>query len=318
LPPTTTTVPGTGAVTATCATLQTASWPDRRAVILVNTAAYQAEGGAGALADAVRVTCPDDLARQEAAVELEQRTAAAAAAILADPVDVFTATDCPEDVVSTTWTNHTDQPIGLVGGARGYQDGVDLYEDPMDSAFVVWAMTPAQALLLTMPFVPSDGGCGFVVGYFVSDPGPADAFLPHGPGPATTGDDPATWLPALLQADLVAAAGPTETALGDVEDTRILREPVDEQDPVTDVHPLVAAVVCAGTIDQPDTDHIAFASRAEYGPATIDGAEHGGYATLSYNAFRRGSDGRWRRLREPLPLTGAITAADCGPVVAHG
>jgi len=34
-------------------------------------------------------------------------------------------------------------------------------------------------------------------------------------------------------------------------------------------------------------------------------------------AFRRGGDGRWRRLVAPLTLTGRGMGADCGPVVPH-
>ena len=111
---------------------------------------------------------------------------------------------------------------------------------------------------------------------------------------------------------------PTEAARNDAEDTRHLRNPSIEPEPATDLHPLVAVTVCPGTIDQPDADHVAFADRTELGPAAIDGAEHAAYTTLACDALRRGSDGRWRQLVAPSPLTGSLMGADCGPVLPHG
>lgn len=317
LPPTTTTMPGTATVAATCATLQTASWPERRAVILVNTAAYQAEGGAGALVDPVRATCPDDLARQEAAVAMEQRMAATVTGLDEQRQSSFSSSGCQDGNIVTTYTNGLAEPVGLAIGALAYADD-DTPLDAVDNVSVVWSMTPSQALLLTIPYGPGPGGCAWLPDHFLGDTGPVDAALPGGPGPATTGDDPAVWLPALIQAVLDTATAPTEAGWADVQDVRLLRPLDTSLEPATDIHPLVSATVCPGTVDQPDPDHIAFAYRTEYGPSVVDGVEHAGFASLRFNAFRRGSDGRWRQLMGPYPLNGSLMGADCGPIVPHG
>ena len=75
------------------------------------------------------------------------------------------------------------------------------------------------------------------------------------------------------------------------------------------MHPLFAITICPGTIEQPDPDRIAFAYRADYDeaivPRPIGTLSHAGYATLEFGAFRRGGDGRWRRLTGAIPLTGS-------------
>jgi hypothetical protein len=315
LPPTTTTAPGTATVAATCATLQTASWPDRRAVILVSTAAYQAEGGAGALVDPVRAMCSDDLARQEAAVAMEQRMTTTRTGLDEQWQTSYSSSGCQDGNIVTTYTNNLAEPVGLIVGAFAYTSD-DTPISAVDNVSIVWSMTPSQALLLTIPY-GGRGACAWFSDNFLGDTGPADAALPGGPGPATTGDDPAVWLPALIQAILDTRSAPTEAGWAGVEDARLLR-PLDRSlEPATDIHPLMSATVCPGTVDQPDADHIAFAYRAEYGPSEVDGVDHAAFATLSFNAFRRGSDGRWRMLTSPIALNGSLMAADCGPVVPH-
>ena len=77
----------------------------------------------------------------------------------------------------------------------------------------------------------------------------------------------------------------------------------------TDVHPLLRDHHLPRARSSSRTpDHVAFAYRADYDeaivPSPIGTLSHPGYATLEFGAFRRGGDGRWRRLTGAIPLTG--------------
>ena len=120
--------------------------------------------------------------------------------------------------------------------------------------------------------------------------GPADPAVVGSRAPATTGDDPAVWLPELLRAELAGRPAPTIEGRDAVEDIRWLRRDSALVEPDTDVHPLFALTVCPGTVEQPDPYRIAFAYRADYDeaivPSPIGTLSHPGYATLEFGAFR--------------------------------
>jgi hypothetical protein len=327
LPPTTTTMPGADVVALTCDQLITTPWPGRRDVVAGQAQAFQAAGGAGELGDAVRVACPDALARLEAAIDIEQRAIAAAESGHGRD-DLLHNFDCPGETAEVDATNWSTDPIGLVAGAR-FDDGLlgvdeDADIDPEDVAIVIWAIPPMATQHLSIPLTQPSEGCSLHAHFFLGDQGPADTADTAGagaPGPATTGDDPAAWLPELIKAELAALPAPTFEARADVEDVRWLRGSQELVEPDTDVHPLLAVTICPGTFEQPTPDHVAFAYAAEFDeaivPSPIGTLSHPAYSTLEFGAFRRGSDGRWRRLTAAMPLTGLATGADCGPVRPH-
>jgi hypothetical protein len=168
----------------------------------------------------------------------------------------------------------------------------------------------------TQPFsVPNagpSGYCRFVGHVFLTDDSATDAGTPSGAGPATIGDDPTVWLPALETTARQWLAAPTVYGDADIFDLRAIVAG-ELPEPLTDVHPVVGAVVCPGTVEQPTADRMAFAYGVEYGQL----GDHPGYWDLRYAAFRRGSDGRWRYLAAPFALDGSLTGADCAPPIPH-
>ncbi len=322
LPPTTTTTPGADVVALTCDQLVTTPWPTRRDVVAGQVPAFQAAGGVGELGDALRAVCPDDLARLEAAVDIEQR-AIAATESGRDRDDLLHDFFCPGETAEVDATNWSTEPIGLITGAR-VEDGLrdpDEEETAEDVVTIVWAIPPLATQHLSIPLARPSDGCSLHSYFFLGDQGPADLGAPGAPGPATSGDDPAVWLPELIRAELADRPAPTLEARAFIEDIRWLRGRRGPDDPDTDVHPLFALTICPGTIEQPAPDLMAFAYRADFDeaivPSPIGTLSHPGYATLEYGAFRRGSDGRWRRLVFPMRLTGVAMGADCGPVIRH-
>jgi len=300
----TTTLPGAGAVAATCSILQTGTWPERRAVLMTLTARFEAEGGTGPLADAVRAGCPDDLARQEAAIGLEQRAAGA-------DLDVVTLTGmgCEPGSMRVTLTNGAPEAIGIVVAGHATTSEVTRFQ----SGSTVWSLPPGASQQVRAANAGLPFECRFVGQVFLADETTTDAGTPGAPGPATTGDDPATWLPALLQARSAWTAAPAAGGDADHMDLRALARVEDVPEPGTDVHPVVSASVCPDTAEQPRADRMAFAYAVEYGPL----GDHPPYWDLSYGAFRRGTDGRWRFLTDPLPLDGSLTGANCAPPIPH-
>ena len=156
--------------------------------------------------------------------------------------------------------------------------------------------------------------------FFFADAGPADAAARAGPGPATTGDDRARGA-ELIRTELAAQAAPTADTAPTSRDLRWLRRVDGPAEPDTDVHPLLAVTVCAGTTDQPDADHLAVAYRSEYDeaivPSPIGTLSHPDYSTLEFGAFRRGATAGGAGPGGPDPLTGAAMASDCGPFRPH-
>ena len=323
-PTTTTTTPGADVVALSCDQLITTAWPGRRDVMTGQAPAFQAAGGAGELGDAVRAACPDALARLEAAVDIEQRAIAAAESGHGRD-DLLHNFDCPGETAEVDATNWSTDPIGLVAGAR-FDDGLRAVDEdadiaPEDVAIVIWAIPPTATQHLSIPLTGPSEGCSLHAHFFLGDHGSADTAGAGVPGPATTGDDAAAWLPELIKAELAALPAPTFDARADVEDVRWLRGSQELVEPDTDVHPLLAVTICPGTIEQATSDHIAFAYGVEYDeaivPSPIGTLSHPGYSTLEFGAFRRGSDGRWRRLTAAMPLTGLATGAACSPVRPH-
>ncbi len=302
--PPTTTVPGAGAVTATCTTLQTGTWAERRAAILTMTAQFEAEGGAGPFVDAVRAACPDDLARQEAAVGLEQRADGADLDVLE-----FEAISCDPGSMLGAITNTAPEAVGFVVAARATaSDEVTRWQ----SGSTLWSVAVGESRQFRSPTAGPTTECAFSAWAFLADGSATDAGTPNGPGPATAGDDPAVWLPALVTVRNEWSRAPTVDGYADFYDLRALGRLRDPQ-PGEDVHPVASAMVCADAVDQPDADHIAFAYAVEYGPL----GNHPGYWGVNYAAFRRGSDQRWRFLAGPYPLDGSLTGANCAPPIPH-
>jgi hypothetical protein len=307
--------------------------PGRRAVVAASRGAgaqapsFAAAGGGGALVDAVRTMCPHDVARLESGLDLERRVTATRDALIAvfdaPDDDMLTGFGCPGPTAEVDAHNPTAEPLGLIGGGRAGPAPFPVGEgdsEPVDVGVVVWSLPPGTQHL-SFPLAEATDACGLWVVDFAADPGPADAAAPAGPGPATTGDDPSAWLPELIRAELAGQAAPTVDTDADVRDLRWLRRVDGPDDPDADVHPLLGITACPGTTDQPDADHLAVAYRAEYDeaivPSPIGTLSHPGYSTLELGAFRRGADGRWRRLAAPIPLTGAAMASDCGPFRPH-
>jgi hypothetical protein len=280
---------------------------------------FQAAAGAGELSGATRAACPAEMARLDAAIDIEQRVLAMTAAMGGrdDLLDGFSCPGASAEVDAHNWADVDS--VGVISGARVEDGALDIDEE--DVAVVVWAIPPLASQHLSIPLVVPSDGCSLHANFFFADDGPADVAASGATASPTTGDDAAVWLADLLRAELADRPAPTIEARHTIEDIRWMRRSDALPEPDTDVHPLLGVTICSGTVDHPADDRQAFAYLAEYDeaivPSPIGTLSHPGYSTLEFGAFRRGSDGRWRRLVGPLGLTGRGMGADCGPVVPH-
>src|SRR5215203_2393952 len=94
------------------ATLGSGRWDARRDSIAAHETAYAAAGGSVPLVEVVRTTCPDALARTEAALDLVARMAVASQAPAEE--DWADVPLCTDEIVTVGIRNPTTEPIGVM------------------------------------------------------------------------------------------------------------------------------------------------------------------------------------------------------------
>lgn len=318
---TSSTLPGTITANEVCDVLSSAGWEQRRAAILTYTAAFHAAGGQGPLVNRVREACPDALARQEAALRLEEAARTIGDRDLLEPHDPV----CYDTAVAFMVHNRSTSPLGYVVTADTEGPTVDDLdsERPWPGATVVWSTEPGDRQLVADAGSPAHAGCRVQALWFLADESAADASLPAGGEFSDRpGDDPDAWLADLLRADLDFRHAPTIDGMARSRDVRAfvpigrLGE-MGSQDAAHRYHPVESARPCPDTLDRPAPDRAAFAYVVEFGPNPADPDGHRAFSELQYAAFRRNADGHWRFLTAPVVLTGTFTGAGCADLVPH-
>lgn len=312
LPPTTRPPDAAG----TCEVLRTDGYETRKTVL----DDYAAESGDVAFVE-VRTQCAADLARVEAARAIEARREALFA--LETPVELSDFS-CFDGGFRANATNRSDDAVGVHLTLRFVWNLSRRLVVTGDDAFVLWRIAPGETVPLsgTYAYEPAPQvDCRLDGVVFLADDSPADAGLERAVDPTLTGDDPSTWLPALVAAEHPAIGSGDPDAATVVEDIRSgsyagIVAGTTEQRPV--VAPDVSVRICADGIRRPTPDliQIMFSMEAEPTPST---PERDGVTRLSRivsGIFRRGSDGQWRWLGAARELQSAAVTARCAPASA--
>ena len=318
--PTTTIDPIATYTEPVCADLSTLGYESRKAVLAAATADVTLDDAVdgGAIA-AVRERCPDALERIESAVALEQRVRALKPADRVLDVDGLA---CDSQEMSARFTNVSEFPLGvhvefvLTSERTGH---VMNGREPT----VVWSIAPGEtALVRTGVILGIDTyRCSVRYSAFDASPTDADASLAEPEHPEFTGDDPADWLPALLQFERETDGSGDPDRAAVTEDLRsiayddVLASATEQPPANPDEAPTIT--VCERGQDRPDPDHLGVVYAAHYPDRTVqtdDGPEFRAAETLvRHGLFRRGRDGQWRWLTWVANFDSAMYGDDaCG------
>lgn len=301
-------------VAGVCAALRTAGYESRKAMV----DAYVASTGD---TTGLRAECGADLDRLEAARAIEMRRDAVLATA---PVMEIHGFSCFDGRYQASVTNSSAEPLGVhLRLAFRWTVGEQLVVSA-DEPVVVWRLEPGATTQVsgTYEYEPVPGvDCTLSGKTFLADESPADASL--GPGdPAFGGDDPATWLPALIRAEYRAIGSGNPDDAATIEDVRSSSYPgvVDSTDQRPVVAPDVDLQICSDGVRQPSANlaMVTFWWHAEPTPETderdgvarIDGVRTG--------VFRRGGDGQWRWLGQVLELRSDRLTERCAPGPGDG
>lgn len=313
------------AVAALCTTLNESGLDTRTAALADFPTVYAEAGGTGDGRQMAVATCGEAIERVDAANEIIERNDfskidPATGEQVGPPfaVDDF---GCEVDGFYGTVTNTGSWPLGITVYSV-FKNGADKEIRTSDVREVIWSLAPGETVRAEGPHTEIRGAfvtCAVNFTLFDADPTDADGSLGDTQNTQLTGDDPATWLPALLALteDTLGAAVPD--VMGEAYDVRSGlftgrgREFLTTQLP----RPIGPITICATGLAQPDPDRLILVweedrpehvAQGENGPETI-AAE----VVLHHGAFRRGSDRQWRWLASERQLQ-AATGEGCASV----
>lgn len=329
--PPTTVAPSTAAVSALCATLNEAGFDTRRTELADFPTVYADADGSGNALQAVRDACGDAVDRVEAANAIVEQNDY----ITTDPETGETTGDLPFGVDDfgcdpasfyAMSTSSGEWPIGIVIRSS-FDDDADNILRTSELPVVVWSLAPGDSVTTEGVHVELDGPdvtCSVLLLLFDADRSDADGSLGFTTRTELTGDDPAIWLPALLELTEATNGSQDLDLVAEVFDIRsgAFNEKVEEFREAKTPRPLGPVTVCAAGQEQLDPDHVALAWE-ELRPELIvdgdDGLETTPAGTeLNHGVFRRGTDGQWRWLNQKVLIVPANGSGCAGLATGLG
>lgn len=294
---------------ALCTTLTGPGFETRRAALADFPAAYVEAGGTGDGRQAAINSCGEAIERVEAANAIIDRNdfgtvdpdTGELVGELPFEVDDF---GCDPESFRGTVTNTGTWPLGVTVFSQ-FRNGADEVIRTSDAPEVIWSLAPGDTATVTGPHTEIRGAyitCSVNFLLFDADPSGADSSLGVAERPELSGDDPAVWLPALLELTQETFGTLETDVMGEVYDIRSGKFTGLSRDFLATRSPRAIGPVtlCPTGRVQPDPDHLGLLWEEDRPEHVIEG-DNGPEAVpagivLYSGTFRRGSDGQWRWL----------------------
>jgi hypothetical protein len=313
-PTTTSTSPAEGVVERTCEQLRTAGYATRVRAVARARARLKS---LGERFDLVRQTCERALGWTRAAIAVQRRRDRQFPDFETFENDLDFS--CADGRYAMGVTNSTRYPLGVHAVAWVELDGATTRYQVNDRLMVIWniPLGSRRAADADFPRFTTGYACYLILSTFLADRSRADGAVPGGPGPDTRGRDPARWFPALVAAERDVMRSGDRDAFFAVQDVRGLVSPRALRASSADVRPKgrarpVSVRVCQNTVRRSGRHHVSFFAVVDYAPSRAAGAGPGterGF--LQSGLFRRGRDGRWRRIGGPMLIERVAAGSAC-------